>query len=161
LNLDELKQLLQLLDEREIAEFELEEDNLKVRVRKAARAPVVPATAAPPPVAASIPAPIAAGEASPLAPAPAPAAPPPTSEAAGLEVVKSPIVGTFYRTPDPNSPPFVEVGDRIKPGQVLCIIEAMKLMNEIEAETAGEVVKIHKEHGQPVQYGEPLFSIRP
>ena len=77
-----------------------------------------------------------------------------------LLVVKSPIVGTFYRTPDPNSPPFVSVGDRVKPGQVLCIIEAMKLMNEIEAEVAGEILKIHHETGQPVQYGDPLFSIR-
>ncbi len=72
-------------------------------------------------------------------------------------MVKSPIVGTFYRTPDPNSPPFVNVGDRVRVGQVLCIIEAMKLMNEIEAEVAGEIVKIHHESGQPVQYGEPAL----
>ena len=84
-----------------------------------------------------------------------------TEEAeAGLTVVKSPIVGTFYRASDPNAPPFVNVGDTVKVGQVLCIIEAMKLMNEIEAEVAGEVVKIHHDSGQPVQYGEPLFSIR-
>ena len=76
-------------------------------------------------------------------------------------IVKSPIVGTFYRSPDPNSPAFVNVGDRVKVGQVLCIIEAMKLMNEIEAEFAGEVVKIHVENGQPVQYGDALFTIRP
>ena len=87
-------------------------------------------------------------------------------EAAGEEapagtIVKSPIVGTFYRSPDPNSPVFVNVGDRVKVGQVLCIIEAMKLMNEIEAEFAGEVVKIHVENGQPVQYGDALFTVRP
>jgi acetyl-CoA carboxylase biotin carboxyl carrier protein len=76
-------------------------------------------------------------------------------------VVPSPIVGTFYRAPDPNSPAFVNVGDRIKVGQVLCIIEAMKLMNEIEAETAGEIVKIHVENGQAVQYGDALFTVRP
>jgi len=76
-------------------------------------------------------------------------------------LVKSPIVGTFYRAADPNSPAFVSVGDRVKVGQVLCIIEAMKLMNEIEAEMAGEVVKIHPENGQPVQYGDPLFTVRP
>ena len=81
--------------------------------------------------------------------------------AADGTLVKSPIVGTFYRSPDPNSPPFVSVGDRVKVGQVLCIIEAMKLMNEIEAEVAGEVVKVHHENGQPVQYGEPLFTVRP
>jgi acetyl-CoA carboxylase biotin carboxyl carrier protein len=79
----------------------------------------------------------------------------------GLTVVKSPIVGTFYRSPDPNSTPFVSVGDHVKVGQVLCIIEAMKLMNEIECEVAGEVVKVHHDNGQPVQYGEPLFTIRP
>jgi acetyl-CoA carboxylase biotin carboxyl carrier protein len=76
-------------------------------------------------------------------------------------VVKSPIVGTFYRSPDPNASPFVSVGDRVKVGQVLCIIEAMKLMNEIEAEMGGEIVKVHLENGQPVQYGDPLFTIRP
>ena len=93
---------------------------------------------------------------------PAPDLPAPAPEAEpGLTVVKSPIVGTFYRTPDPNAPPFVSVGDRIRVGQVLCIIEAMKLMNEIEAEVAGEVVRIHHESGQPVQYGEPLFTVRP
>jgi acetyl-CoA carboxylase biotin carboxyl carrier protein len=89
----------------------------------------------------------------------APAAVPAAEE--GLVVVKSPIVGTFYRSPDPGSPPFVSVGDKVRVGQVLCIIEAMKLMNEIEAEAAGEIVKVHHESGQPVQYGEPLFDIRP
>jgi acetyl-CoA carboxylase biotin carboxyl carrier protein len=80
---------------------------------------------------------------------------------AGEVVVKSPIVGTFYRAPDPNSPAFASVGDVVRVGQVLCIIEAMKLMNEIEAGTAGEVVKVHVENGQPVQYGDPLFTLRP
>jgi oxaloacetate decarboxylase alpha subunit len=78
-----------------------------------------------------------------------------------LVVVRSPMVGTFFRAPDPNSPVFVNAGDRVKVGQVLCIIEAMKLMNEIEAEVAGEIAKVHHENGQPVQYGEALFSIRP
>jgi acetyl-CoA carboxylase biotin carboxyl carrier protein len=162
LNLDELRELLQLLDEREIAEFELEENNLKLRVRKAAHVPI-PAPVVAPILPALVPPVVPVGP--PLAPAPAappaPAATPAPAEDAGLEVIKSPIVGTFYRAPDPNSAPFVNVGDRIKPGQVLCIVEAMKLMNEIESETTGEIVKIHKENGQPVQYGEPLFSIRP
>ena len=160
MNLDELKQLLQLLDEREIAEFELEEGDLKVRVRRGAHHPV----SAPHNVAPSVPSPTAAVAApAPPAAAIAASAPLAASEVVddGLVAVKSPIVGTFYRSPDPNSPPFVSVGDRIRVGQVLCIVEAMKLMNEIEAETAGEVVRVHKESGQPVQYGETLFSIRP
>jgi len=166
LDLKELKEILQILEEKEITEFELEEEGMKLRIRKAAPpsanhasapalAPLVPtvlpagATALATP-SAGIPAVETAG------PAPAPGA----DEEPGLAVVKSPIVGTFYRTPDPNSPPFVDVGDRVRVGQVLCIIEAMKLMNEIEAEVAGEVVKVHRESGQPVQYGDALFSIR-
>jgi acetyl-CoA carboxylase biotin carboxyl carrier protein len=160
LDLKELKEILQILDEKEITEFELEEEGMKLRVRKT----VSSNHASPPPV----PALGSTTTASPVAVAPAPLAAPATATAdapdesgAGLAVVKSPIVGTFYRTPDPNSPPFVNVGDAVRVGQVLCIIEAMKLMNEIEAEVAGEVVKIHHESGQPVQYGDPLFSIRP
>jgi acetyl-CoA carboxylase biotin carboxyl carrier protein len=91
----------------------------------------------------------------------APVAPAVAEPAEDGTVVKSPIVGTFYRSPDPNAPSFVSVGDKVKAGQILCIIEAMKLMNEIESELAGEVVKIHPENGQPVQYGDPLFTIRP
>ena len=157
----ELKQILAILEENGITEFELEEEGRKLRIRKgparAEAAPAVVLAPALPAIAPAVPAPAAA------APAPAPAAPAPAPAEAGegLTLVKSPIVGTFYRTPDPNSPPFVNVGDRVRVGQVLCIIEAMKLMNEIEAEVAGEIVKIHHESGQPVQYGEPLFSIRP
>ena len=163
MDLKELKEILQILEEKEITEFELEEEGMKLRIRKgpspsspAAAPAVVPI---PIPVAAPAPAPAMAPAAA--APASAPAAPPAADDEAGLTIVKSPIVGTFYRTPDPNAAPFVSVGDRIRVGQVLCIIEAMKLMNEIEAEVAGEVVRIHHESGQPVQYGEPLFTIRP
>jgi len=154
LDLKELKEILQILEEKEIAEFELEEEGMKLRIRKAAAAPSNHAGGAGPvgafvnpalPVPAAAPAP------------PAPAAP----EATDLVLVRSPMVGTFFRSPDPNSPPFVNTGDRVKVGQVLCIIEAMKLMNEIEAEVAGEIAKVHHENGQPVQYGEALFSIRP
>jgi acetyl-CoA carboxylase biotin carboxyl carrier protein len=167
LNLKELKEILQLLDEKEITEFELEEAGMKLRIRKAAAGPppspahvVTPvAPAVVPAVTAASPAPALAPAAA-AAPTPAPAAGSPEAVDERLLVVNSPIVGTFYRTPDPNSPPFVSVGDRVKPGQVLCIIEAMKLMNEIEAEVAGEILKIHHETGQPVQYGDPLFSIR-
>ena len=169
MNLKELEEILQMLDERDITEFELEEEGKRLRVRRAntahaplVAAPIVTATASaaldknavaadpgPRPEAPSAPAPVAA----PASPGEEPAN--------GLAVVKSPIVGTFFRSPDPNAAPFVSVGDQVKVGQVLCIIEAMKLMNEIECEVAGEVVKVHHDSGQPVQYGEPLFTIRP
>jgi acetyl-CoA carboxylase biotin carboxyl carrier protein len=160
-NLNELKEILQLLDEKEITEFELEEQGMKLRIRKAsASAPAVvqALVPVPQPVAVAAPAPAPVAPAAPVAAAP-PAAPAPEPDA-GLVIVKSPIVGTFYRTPDPNSPPFVSVGDKVRPGQVMCIIEAMKLMNEIESELSGEIVTIHHESGQPVQFGDPLFSIR-
>jgi acetyl-CoA carboxylase biotin carboxyl carrier protein len=160
LNLKELKEILQILDEKEITEFELEEEGMKLRIRKAAAPsglPVATAAAVAPVAPAPPVAPAAPAASTATAAAPGPAAPDET----GLVQVKSPIVGTFYRSPDPASPPFVSVGDRIHVGQVLCIIEAMKLMNEIEAEVAGEVVKVHHESGQPVQYGEPLFAVRP
>jgi acetyl-CoA carboxylase biotin carboxyl carrier protein len=164
----DLKEILRILEAQDITEFELEQDGVKLRVCRASKtAPMVAA-------AATALVPVAAVPAS-LTGAPAPAAGPGASgsgaptfvEEAAVEeapsgtVVKSPIVGTFYRAPDPNSPSFVNVGDRVKVGQVLCIIEAMKLMNEIEADLAGEVVKIHVENGQPVQYGDALFTIRP
>jgi acetyl-CoA carboxylase biotin carboxyl carrier protein len=168
LDLKELKEILQILEEKEITEFELEEEGMKLRIRKASPpsthaagpavlAPFVSAVLPGP----GVPAPAAAASASTArAGEPIPAAPA-EPEASDVTVVKSPIVGTFYRSPDPNSPPFVDVGDRVRIGQVLCIIEAMKLMNEIEAEVAGEVVKVHRETGQPVQYGDPLFTVRP
>jgi acetyl-CoA carboxylase biotin carboxyl carrier protein len=164
LDLKELKEILQILDEKEIAEFELEEEGIKLRIRKAAAtsnhggsaATVLPASVVTGPVAVAPRPPVM-----PSGPVAVPEPVAPSAEAdAGLVVVKSPIVGTFYRTPDPNSPPFVNVGDHVRVGQVLCIIEAMKLMNEIESEVAGEVARIHHESGQPVQYGDPLFSIR-
>jgi acetyl-CoA carboxylase biotin carboxyl carrier protein len=167
LDLKELKEILQILEEKEITEFELEEEGMKLRIRKAT-APSANHASAPnvaPLVATVLPSlggPAAAvAPASPVPVSPAAAAAPAAEAEAGVTVVKSPIVGTFYRTPDPSAPPFVDVGDRVRVGQVLCIIEAMKLMNEIEAEVAGEVVKVHRETGQPVQYGDALFSIRP
>ena len=162
MNLLDLKEILQILEERDITEFEMEQGGVKLRVcRGAGRSPQL---AAAPVVVAQVPAGAATVAAGSLpasgeargAAAPASAEPP--SEGT---LVRSPIVGTFYRAADPNSPVFVSVGDSVKVGQVLCIIEAMKLMNEIEAELAGEVVKIHPENGQPVQYGDPLFTIRP
>jgi len=175
LNLHELKEILQMLEERDITEFELEEEGRRLRVRRpgaphapSAAAPIAFSTAPGPgaPATASGSTSVGAPEAAaslPAAPPPAAAlAPPAEAEAEpGLTIVKSPIVGTFFRSPDPSAPPFVSVGDRVKVGQVLCIIEAMKLMNEIEAELAGEIVKVHHDNGQPVQYGEPLFTLRP
>jgi acetyl-CoA carboxylase biotin carboxyl carrier protein len=151
--LQELKEILQILEDQAITDFELEQEGTKIRVRRAVR-PAPPARASLAPRQALV------EEATPPAGAPIGAGSPEPVES-GLTVVKSPIVGTFYRAPDPNSPPFVSVGDVVKVGQVLCIIEAMKLMNEIEAEVAGEIVKVHQESGQPVQYGEPLFTVRP
>ena len=156
MNLKELKEILQLLDDKEITEFELEEEGIKLRIRKAL-GPAAPEAAAPRPAS-----PSAVQTAAPQQQATVSLTPEPAEDAeTGLLTVKSPIVGTFYRAPDPTATPFVNVGDRIRVGQVLCIIEAMKLMNEIEAEVAGEIVKIHHDSGQPVQYGEPLFVIRP
>ncbi len=163
MDVKEIKEILRILEEQDITEFELEQDGVKLRVARSGRhasAPPAPLVAS-----SSFVAPVSEDKAThpPTAANPgAPVAPVTAKATEGTEgVVKSPIVGTFYRSPDPNSPPFVSVGDRVRVGQVLCIIEAMKLMNEIESEVAGEVVKIHPETGQPVQYGDPLFTIRP
>ena len=155
MDLRELKEILQILEDQQIAEFELEQDGMKLRVCKAAPGNHAAPSAGGMPLAASPAQPVVPAGTPPVAPASE--APAPESEG---HLVKSPIVGTFFRGPDPNSPPFVSVGDQVKVGQVLCIIEAMKLMNEIEAEVTGEVLSIHAENGQPVQYGDSLFTIR-
>jgi acetyl-CoA carboxylase biotin carboxyl carrier protein len=155
MNLKELRELIEFLIEKDIAEFELERGDVKVKIRRKAEAPPMPAFLPAPAMAPPVPAP-AAGAAAPETPAAAAAT---TDE--GLHVIKSPIVGTFYEAPSPGSPPFVKVGDSVDDGQVLCIIEAMKLMNEIESDVAGEIVKKLASNGQPVEYGQPLFVIRP
>jgi acetyl-CoA carboxylase biotin carboxyl carrier protein len=161
MNLDDVKRILELVKEHELSEFELENEGLKIRVRKDARGRMV---AESPPVShhAAAAAPLAVPHAA--SPSPVPAVPPLAQEegdeAAEFAIVKSPIVGTFYRSPEPGAAPFAEVGTRVKKGQVLCIIEAMKLMNEIESDYDGEIVKVYVENGQPVQYGERLFAIR-
>ena len=156
MDFSDIERILALVRDHELAEFELERDGLKVRVRKAG-APTFHAVAQPAPLA--LPVPVAA--ALPPASAAAPAVPR-ADEAESLElaVVKSPIVGTFYRSPEPGAPSFVEVGQRVKKDQVLCIIEAMKLMNEITSEYDGEIVTAYVENGKPVQYGERLFAIK-
>jgi acetyl-CoA carboxylase biotin carboxyl carrier protein len=154
MNLDDIRQILDLVREHDLAELEIERDGLKVRVRKAGdRVDVFP-PAAVPPVAAPV-------NASP--PAPAPTAPVAMSdEEPGVElaVIKSPMVGTFYRSAEPGARAFVEVGDTVQKGQVLCIIEAMKLMNEIESECNGEISAVYVENGRPVQFGDRLFAVK-
>ena len=155
MNVDAIKQILDLVREHELTEFELEQGGVKLRVKKQGAAPPAPAPSAP--QLAPFPAPALAPVAVPAAVAAATVA---ADELLELSVVTSPIVGTFYRSPDPSSPSFVEVGQRVKKGQTLCIIEAMKLMNEIESEYEGEIVKVYVENGQPVQYGERLFAVK-
>jgi acetyl-CoA carboxylase biotin carboxyl carrier protein len=158
MNFDEIKQLLDMVREHELSEFELERDDFKIRVRKNTTGQW---TATMPPVSHVNYAPaMAPPMAPPLAPPTAPALTP-AQEDTDFAIVKSPIVGTFYRAPEPGAKPFADVGDTVKKGQVLCIIEAMKLMNEINSDMDGEVVKVYVENGQPVQYGERLFAIRP
>ena len=157
MDFDEIKQILEMMREHELSEFELERDNFKLRIQKhgsghwvatphAGHAGHAPVAAAPPAAA-----PAVAG--TPVLTA--------ADEEVELAVVKSPIVGTFYRSAEPGARAYAEVGDIVKKGQVLCIIEAMKLMNEINAEIDGEVVKCYVENGHAVQYGERLFAIRP
>jgi acetyl-CoA carboxylase biotin carboxyl carrier protein len=160
-DLNQLREILDLVRAHELSEFEVEQDGLKLKIRRnAAGVPVVtiPAPGPSAPVVVAAPVPAAMGAA-------APATATPIAGAAAdadveLAVVKSPIVGTFYRSPEPSAPPFVDVGAQVKKGQVLCIIEAMKLMNEIDSEYDGEIVNVYVESGQPVQYGERLFAIR-
>lgn len=152
--------MLGLLIEHGISEFEMERNGSRIRVRRGQIVEAPAFTNFAPGSAAPAPAPF-------LSPVPQPspqagARPEPTSETPeGLHIIKSPIVGTYYGSPAPNAPPFVNPGDAVQVGQVLCIIEAMKLMNEIESEVAGEVVRIYVESGQPVEYGQSLFAIKP
>src|SRR5262252_8134621 len=159
MNQKELKELIDFLIERDIAELELERGDVKVRVKRGSNAAHATVTHHVPAVAPSAPLPVAS--AAPMAAAPVPATQPPASTEEELHTVKSPIVGTFYESPAPGAPPFVKPGDMVQAGQVLCIIEAMKLMNEIESDVTGEVVKRLVNNGQPVEYGQPLFAIRP
>jgi acetyl-CoA carboxylase biotin carboxyl carrier protein len=149
MDLRKLKTLIDLVAESGIAEIEVTEGEDKVRIVK---------HAAPAPVAIAAPAPAAVAAAPAAAPA-AVAPPPPVAEPPKGHVVKSPMVGTFYRSPSPGANSFVDLGQAVKPGDTLCIIEAMKLLNEIEAEIAGTVKECLVENGQPVEYGQPLFVI--
>ena len=149
MNSDDLTRILDLVQAHDLAELEIEDGPFRLRVKRGGPhvvTHVVPAAAP--------------SHAPPSAAVAAPAVPAGPEEGAELAIVKSPIVGTFYRSAEPGTAPFASVGDQVKKGQVLCIIEAMKLMNEIDSEYDGEVVNIYVENGQPVQYGERIFAIR-
>ncbi len=163
MNQKELKELIEFLIEKDIAEFELERGDVKVRIKRGAEAHASAAdtrffavhSAGPP---------VAELGASPVSAAAPPQAAPKAEKAQPeeqLHTVRSPIVGTFYESPSPGSPAFVKVGDQIETGQVLCIVEAMKLMNEIESDVSGEIVKKLVNNGQPIEYGQELFAVRP
>ena len=156
MDLRKLKKLIDLVQESGIAELEITEGEEKVRIARGGAVQAAPVVmAAPVPATAPAPAPSAA----PVAPAASPAAAPAADAVPEGKVIKSPMVGTFYRAPSPEAKPFVAVGDAVKEGQTVCVIEAMKLMNEIEAEWPGVVKAILVENGQPVEYGQALFVI--
>jgi len=160
-DLNELRELVDFLKENKIGEFELERGELKVKLKfesattgvdMAQLGRLLASQGAAPAVAY---APVAAGA------VPASAAAAPVDENEGLKPVKSPIVGTFYEAASPGAPPFVKVGDQVDVGTVLCIVEAMKLMNEIESDVAGEIVKLVATNGAPVEFGQPLYMVKP
>ena len=163
----ELKELIEFLKENKIGEFDLERGELKVRIKFAQEGAADLASlnrllAALPSASAAAPVTLPAIQAAaPPTAVPAASAPAAESEEASLHIVKSPIVGTFYESPSPGTPAFVKPGDMVEQGQVLCIIEAMKLMNEIESDASGEIVKRFVQNGQPVEYGQQLFAVRP
>ncbi|HEV2883494.1 MAG TPA: acetyl-CoA carboxylase biotin carboxyl carrier protein [Pyrinomonadaceae bacterium] len=165
-NMDELRELIQLVRENDFSEFELERESFRVRLRRGLSAGASEPSPAEdrPASSTSQTAPstsAAAGEAKATVPVhPGARAETAASEDQGLHIIPSPIVGTFYRSASPNAEPFVKIGSAVEPESVVCIIEAMKLMNEIQAETSGEVAKIYVENGQPVEYGQPLFGIK-
>jgi acetyl-CoA carboxylase biotin carboxyl carrier protein len=145
-NFQDLKRLIDFLKENQVADFELDRGEVKVRLRFDQPPVAAPSVAHPLPASAA------------HLPADAPAAP--ADPFAGLHLVKSPMVGTFYGSPSPGAAPFVAVGERVEKGKILCILEAMKLMNEIESDAAGEIVKCLVTNGQPIEFGQPLFALR-
>ncbi|HET6670244.1 MAG TPA: acetyl-CoA carboxylase biotin carboxyl carrier protein [Pyrinomonadaceae bacterium] len=162
-NMDELRELIDLIQENDFAEFEIAREGFRLHVRRGAAAVAEGGGDAGSPATSERAEPPAAGaQAQTGSGAAHPAGQPriAASEDQDLHLIASPIVGTFYRSPSPNADPFVKIGSNVEAETIVCIIEAMKLMNEIQAETAGEVVKIYVENGQPVEYGQPLFGIK-
>lgn len=152
MNISEIKELIQALIDSGVAELEVQRGENRVRIVRGATGQEIVVAA---------PAPVAIAH-QPVVSAPVvPAAPPAPKAEEGLQTVKSPIVGTYYAAPSPGAADFVNVGDAVKPGKVLCIVESMKLMNEIECEISGTIVAKHVENGQPVEYGTALFTVRP
>ncbi len=158
-DIQDLKQLIEFLKQYQVAEFDLDRGDVKIRLKfhqqegpSAGLGDLARLIQSAPAAPAHVPAQPAAS---------APAAPAASDSEAGLHVVKSPIVGTFYSSPSPGAAPFVSPGDRVEKGQVICIVEAMKLMNEIEADAAGEIVRCLVSNGLPIEFGQPLFAIRP
>jgi acetyl-CoA carboxylase biotin carboxyl carrier protein len=157
-NMDELRELIELLRDNGLAELELEREDFRVKLKREWAAPSAPPAhleSAPnmaqhPPV----------GQQAVVPPHPGAPAETPASEDQNVKIIPSPIVGTFYRSPSPTADPFIKIGSVVEPDSIVCIIEAMKLMNEIQADISGEVVKIYVENGQPVEYGQPLFGIK-
>ena len=157
-DIQQIEELLQKMSEHNLEEFEYSRGDLRIRLKKpSAVAPGFTRSAPVPEIIVTGAPARAAAEANSEAPAAAPEA----RSTDGLHLVKSPIVGTFYGSPSPGAEPFVKIGGYVEAGQTLCIVEAMKLMNEIESDESGEVVRIFAENGQPVEYGQPLFGIRP
>ena len=157
MDFSDIERILALVREHDLAEFELERESGKVRLRKQSSSPQFVAAA---PAVSHIGYAPAPGGSAPVAAAGGDAVLTAASEDVDLAIIKSPIVGTFYRSSEPGAKPFAEVGQQVRKGQVLCIIEAMKLMNEITSEYEGEIVSVYVENGKPVQYGERLFAIK-
>jgi acetyl-CoA carboxylase biotin carboxyl carrier protein len=168
LKIHEIREIIKLIDQSSIKEFELEIDGAKVTLKKTGGVAPETVVVAPPTVQAAapaaVPAAVPATEA-PSAPVQTEAAPKapaaPVADDANLHKIVSPMVGTFYRSPEPGKPPYVQPGDKVTPNKVVCIVEAMKLFNEIEAEVTGEIVKVLVEDGELVEYGQPLFLVKP
>ncbi|PWT92550.1 MAG: acetyl-CoA carboxylase, biotin carboxyl carrier protein [Blastocatellia bacterium] len=159
--MEELRELIALLRENGLAEFELEREGFRVRLRRESVMDLSIPTEAVNHPSATQSKPAQPQPSAPQTPAhPGARAETAASEDQDLHIIPSPIVGTFYRSPSPNAEPFVKIGSSVAPESVVCIIEAMKLMNEIQAEASGEVAKIYVENGQPVEYGQPLFGIK-
>jgi len=164
MDLKEIKAVIDLMAKNGLTEFELEKGDVKLRVKRGpsgewttSSVPVAQAVAGTQPLPQ-----VAVAPAAPAAPAPqAAAAPAPAASSAGLAQIVSPMVGTFYRSPAPDSPPYIEAGQEVNEETVVCIIEAMKVMNEIKAECSGVIVEVLAQNGKPVDFGKPLFSVRP